>query len=728
MIWTVDELVNIIRCGEKVVIDYVMGGLSDDKNDDLFSDENFSLLWGVLGVAGINGTDEIAQRKIWECLKKNNVLSAFDKELLADFTQCIGKDIADHRLKAWNGLDNFGANLLFKKKILRPLVKLNKAYAYDVNMQAFNPIRVIGLLDRIELNDDIKEMLLHVKGNCDAGCVCGEEIINNYEKEKMLMKICEFLSFKKRKLKQHEKVFFFNYLRGAIEGGFDPVRIGINDDVVSKLVADDDKDRLSENEISELMQYNNDLIEFVMTIDKNDGFYEKVAVKMMDFDLSLFQMLYDRCIALIDSPSPKGVIFALELINKSKIKSAVKILMELSKRGKATEMAAFMHRLLPCVEGSEAMIMNILRFNLMQLKKSDKYNNKSALGEYVARVYLIAIKCFVEADLLKEATSLIVEIVKDGWVVNEYLENEYGTLMNDVILRDVSLGGALIPWSNILNLKVFQYKDKVVLGRSKDELLLRDMIVDDLYSISKEDGDEYIENDEDVKNLGSGDDEYRDGEESIINDTEKDATEILNVESDNICAEIKNEDLGNVMVNAVENKNETLIIDELRENDVNGDDVVIVKDVFYTSDDDRNMDVLKDEVQLEINKDSVNNENKDEIEEVSDENDVSGGESNDDENEGKIDGLNERIDNVINKWKEIDFGALNNIKNNGLKFNIKDLDKHFEKVKRIADNVVDKAEDVSNQIKENVKNSNLSELKSVNSIKEIAKKIKFKKD
>ena len=70
MIWTVDELVNIIRCGEKVVVDYIMGELSDDKNDDLFSDENFSLLWGILGVAGIKGTDEIAQRKIWECLKK----------------------------------------------------------------------------------------------------------------------------------------------------------------------------------------------------------------------------------------------------------------------------------------------------------------------------------------------------------------------------------------------------------------------------------------------------------------------------------------------------------------------------------------------------------------------------------------------------------------------------------------------------------------------------------
>jgi hypothetical protein len=62
-----------------------------------------------------------------------------------------------------------------------------------------------------------------------------------------------------------------------------------------------------------------------------------------------------------------------------------------------------------------------------------------------------------------------------------------------------------------------------------------------------------------------------------------------------------------------------------------------------------------------------------------------------------------------------------------LKFNIKDLDKHFEKVKHIAGNVVDKAEDVSNQIKENVKNSNLSELKSVSTIKELAKKIKFKK-
>ena len=42
MIWTVDELVNIIRCGEKVVVDYIMGELSDEKNDDLFNDETAS--------------------------------------------------------------------------------------------------------------------------------------------------------------------------------------------------------------------------------------------------------------------------------------------------------------------------------------------------------------------------------------------------------------------------------------------------------------------------------------------------------------------------------------------------------------------------------------------------------------------------------------------------------------------------------------------------------------
>ncbi len=692
--------------------------------------------------------------------EKNKALDAFDKELLADFTKYIGDDILDQRLKAWEELDNLGADLLFKKKILKPLVKINKEYAYDVNMQAFNPIRVIGVLDKIELNDDIKEMLLHVRGHGAACGIYGEEIINHYEKEKMLMKICEFLSFEKRKLKQHEKVFFFNYLREAVIDGFDPTNIGLNDDVVSKLVANDDKENLSEIEISKLVQHNNDLIEFAMTIDKNDGFYEKAAVKMMDFDPSLFQMLYDRCMALMNSPYPKGVIFALELVNKNKIKSAVKILIELSKHGKATEMAAFMHRLLPCVKGAETMIMSILRFNLMQLKVDDKYSNKSVLGEYVARVYLIAIKCFVDAGLLKEATNLIIEIVKGGWVIDEYLEDEYGRVINDVVLKNGSYANALIPWSNVLNLKVYKYKDKVLLGRNKNDLLLRDVRSLDGRDIIKDNADEnkYREvvssqetnnsieldnekqenisdieniiindNDDDTKGadeekndevqvLEDNDENYSENEEIIVGDIGED---IVDIERNNNSIGIEKEEISKKLVDEVKE----CIVDEVSENNIIDDSVVIVNDENGT-------DVSEDDIQIEVGITSVDNndniENKDEVKEISVNYEIDE-KSGEEKNVRKLGGLNERIDNVINKWKEIDFTSLNDSKNNMLKFNIKDLDKHFERVKHIAGNVVDKAEDVSNQIKENVKNSNLSELKSVSTIKELAKKIKFKK-
>lgn len=45
-----------------------------------FAAENFSYLWGALGVAGLRGTDAAARRKIWQVLKENGVPDAFEKE------------------------------------------------------------------------------------------------------------------------------------------------------------------------------------------------------------------------------------------------------------------------------------------------------------------------------------------------------------------------------------------------------------------------------------------------------------------------------------------------------------------------------------------------------------------------------------------------------------------------------------------------------------------------
>ena len=863
MIWSIDELVKIIRCGEKVVVDNVMGELSNPQNYDLFSKENFSLLWGILGVAGIKGTNELSQRKIWESMKKNQALDAFDKELLADFTQYIGKDVLDNRLFAWNGLDNLQADMKFKKTILMPFVKIDRNYAYQVNMQAFNPIRVIGLLDRIELSDDIKDMLVNVRGSGAACGISGEDIIDHYEKEKILMKLCEMVAFATRILKQHEKRFLFNYFRNAVLDGFKAEKIGLNDDVLVKLVASEDKNLLSEIEKSALYQHNWELAEFAKEIDIKDGFYEKLASKLIDYDPTMLQSLYERCLFLMDTSQPRGCVFALELINKNKIKSAVKMLIELAKRGKATEAAIFLHRLLPKSKGSEVMIMSILRYNLKQLRKNQASDYIDVFGEYVARMYLIGIRSFVKANLLREATVLIVELVKNGWINGVYsLEVACAELINEIVCLKNGLGGTLIPLANDLNLNVYRKSGLVLLAKDEEHLKINlvgrisvyekdgvvnidDKKVNDTVLENKEDAFAQVEEVKDIEAEGIENGYKEDDgkvldiveenvvkadsvciEDVVIEDNSKD-TEV----SENVDVEIKVEEDEKIVeegvIEIIEEKTEEVEFiekEELGENieekikdEESTQESVVSGELIYNTEneggknedgtyeesnviDDDISETFKEnseEVTLEnIDTDDKTDDNKVEsieviekeeevvassVEEVEDIVKVEGlGENLLDDKEPNIefealkdtslsvdegeraqtevDGIeyakdlvsenvdingdlssvkNESVDKEV-KSEEKEFDEWNEkeeaedrerklIKNKVLNFNIKDIDKHFSKVKKIAEDVVNRADNASEHIINNVKKTNLYNFKSVNRIKDIAKKISFKK-
>lgn len=80
MMWSKAELENLALGGAEVAAERVMKHLSRPENADIFAAENFSYLWGALGVAGLRGTDAAARRKIWQVLKENGVPDAFEKE------------------------------------------------------------------------------------------------------------------------------------------------------------------------------------------------------------------------------------------------------------------------------------------------------------------------------------------------------------------------------------------------------------------------------------------------------------------------------------------------------------------------------------------------------------------------------------------------------------------------------------------------------------------------
>ena len=55
------------------------------------------------------------------------------------------------------------------------------------------------------------------------------------------------------------------------------------------------------------------------------------------------------------------------MVELNQVKSAVRILLELAKKGRATEMCGFLHRLLPKAKGAETLIADMVRINLQNL-------------------------------------------------------------------------------------------------------------------------------------------------------------------------------------------------------------------------------------------------------------------------------------------------------------------------------------------------------------------------
>lgn len=138
MMWSKAELENLALGGAEVAAERVMKHLSRPENADIFAAENFSYLWGALGVAGLRGTDAAARRKIWQVLKENGVPDAFEKGILGDFTRELAARHKDNRLRAWHGLDNFQAGIKFQKTILEKLAKYDKELEEDVLPYCFD--------------------------------------------------------------------------------------------------------------------------------------------------------------------------------------------------------------------------------------------------------------------------------------------------------------------------------------------------------------------------------------------------------------------------------------------------------------------------------------------------------------------------------------------------------------------------------------------------------------
>ena len=466
MIWSDKELASLSVMSVNEVVERFMSRLGEAENQEIFEKDNFSYLWGALGVAGIKGIPHGLLDKVWKTLKENNVLEAFDKGVLGDFNLGLIKQYPDNRLRAWQNFDNFTADQKFKKLILMPIVAINRKYAQEVDMQAFNPIRVVKVLERYPMSDAVKMMLKDMRGHGAACGISGTEVVEHYEKEKVLKRLCDIIAFGKRKLHEDEKDFLFRFIHEAVVDGFEAHNIGIRDEVFVGLLADsEDLEGKSEIEISHLKERNAEIVDFAKEFDEELGFFEQSAAKLIRYNVAHIPEMMERCLKLMDGDNPKGVVFALELVNLKQFKSAVKILIELAKKGKVTEAGLYIHRVLKYINGAENMLMSIFKLNLKVLKDNGVNAKDGVFREYVARIYMGIVKEFVGVKCYKEAMVLLNDLVVWGWFVDiEDLKEEVCLIVNSLSDLDKSFERNMDDFAKALNLNVFVKGGKQRIG------------------------------------------------------------------------------------------------------------------------------------------------------------------------------------------------------------------------------------------------------------------------
>lgn len=468
MIWSKQELENLAIGGAEPTRERVLKHLSAPENADIFTAENFSYLWGALGVGGVKGTDAAARRKIWQALGDNGVLDAFDKGILGDFNREMAANFKDSRLRAWKGLDNFQTGVKFQKTILEKLARGDEELAAAAAPLLFDYRQMAEQLDKHELDAKLKTYLERLRGLSAACGISGDAVRAVYEKTMILRKLCDVAAYTSRKLTEAEKDYLFRYLREAVIDGFAPKDIGLDDMVLARLMADSVPEGASELEKAPLLSRNAEIEEFAAGLEEEQGFFEETAARYIRLDPGKTRELTQRCLKLIAAGKrPKGVIFALALLEMRQVKSAVQILLELAKRGQATEMAGFLHRLLPKAKGAETLIADIVRTNLQNLAGAAEYKR-----DYAARLALLAVRDFAEAGLTQQGAELLAYLAAAyrPWFMGEG-QKPYMALGNMLIAADKNVAGLLAEQARKIGLAAYEAEGATFLGTAADNPL-----------------------------------------------------------------------------------------------------------------------------------------------------------------------------------------------------------------------------------------------------------------
>ena len=291
---------------------------------------------------------------------------------------------------------------------------------------------------------------------------------DDIEKDAILRKISSIIVNNKHKLAFAEKEYLFNYFHKVYIKGVDVKRIGLADIMLSKLMADKEIIEATKEDVQQYLEHNRNIANFSKELDEVYGFCENTASKLIHYDASHLANVVERCMSrMVIDEKPKGLLVALELVNLNQMKTAINILIELAKKGRATEVTSFIHRILPKINGTQAMILKILKLNLQQLQQDEFVSNNPEIKEYILYAYLNAVEVFVEANYIKEGGELLYELYNKGWFIEArtLVSAKFTNIANKIIVLDANQKTILLDIAQKLNLKIYTKDDMVSIGK-----------------------------------------------------------------------------------------------------------------------------------------------------------------------------------------------------------------------------------------------------------------------
>lgn len=676
MIWSTQELARLAICKDDVIAEKVFSHLEEPDNQDIWQKENFSLLWGLLGTAGVKGISVTVADKIWLILNNNNILDAYDKVILDDFNKRLMQQYNDERMRGWINLDNYTAGLKFRKTILLPLAKLSDKIRNDVDAKYPNPDKLIEKFAALGDMTRLKTYLESIKPITNDETAFGIDEI--FDKEQSLKKLSKAVTYTARQLGVSQKDYLWYYFFDAINKGFDYQKIEMTDRMLARLVAEASDKSDSELNIALLQNRNDSIYEFVQSVENADDFYEETAAKMVLFNPDGVGKAVATCLDFAKvSANPKGVVLALALVNLKQIKSAVTILMALAEKGVATEACAYMHRLLPLAKGGESVISDLLKDNLLKLKERSVLAQNEAYQAYVSRYYLLAAKAFIDAGCFKACADLLNFIVKEAWFEPKTaLADDFKAVANQLLFYDKSVVSLFKEAIDKFGFSVFYEQDIAFIGNGTDNPLTsaRHRMEQSIKEATTFDVSGVFDKVATVEN----------GAYNAFQNLKK-----------NLKKEEETKD------ESVTEEKETVVVPEtIAESE---DTAEPIPDIEVAQED----QVRTEETALPMSPlDEITRwEEPQEAPQVHD--------------ESIIGGL-KRFKSKISDKVNLDMESI-------LHVSAKDIDKHFEKIKQAADNALNLAKEQMNEVKDKVEKMDVSKISSMDKVRGFAKKFQLKR-